>query len=563
MLETNENLPQLYRFCFLIAGDSAKAQEAFQNTLREATRRAGQGDPAPDRLWFFRDARWRAIIASESGLQAEPGTLEETDVASYSPAQIGQLQPEQLAIWISAAPEPQRSALAAFYLDEFTLSEMLILLELKAGELAELISSGRRQFQAWLDATTPHYDAMSMFRTSGSEKVLTCIAPITDKAGTDRRMRAAVLRAKRKGPAAVAFAHQQAFDRAMAALVRDIPVSAEISEWFRNEKLIPQKKRGWKKTITNPVVLSIALALAVIAGVVVFIVLERMNEFPGSGTARKMLTIAGSMRGVQMDPVEAEAGSLSDLVLPEIPARALQRAAGVCGPADLSLARFRRRRRPSRGADQRAGKTDAVFLVPGAAGSEGCETDGVFRLALRGARRLGGRRPGARGCLLHGRVTRAAKGFGTVSGAAQSRGGHARLTSLTHPRAASIFDAARQGSSVVEQGTHKPLVGSSTLPSGTFSNVHGLLRFPMDGLYLEDIKVGARFDSEAVRGNGSGHHRFRARVRCAAVSSRSRGGECERLRRPGRQRLAHGGDRDATFHDRTASVRRRRDRFGR
>lgn len=156
MLETNENLPQLYRFCFLMTGDAAKASQAFQSTLRAAALRSAHGDPAPDRLWFFRDARWQSLIASESGLQAEPGTLEEAEVRAESPAQIQQLHPEQLAIWISAAPEPQRSALAAFYLDEFTLREMLSLLELKVGDLAELVASGRRQFQAWLDATTPH-----------------------------------------------------------------------------------------------------------------------------------------------------------------------------------------------------------------------------------------------------------------------------------------------------------------------------------------------------------------------------------------------------------------------
>ncbi|HMJ04936.1 MAG TPA: hypothetical protein VK474_01645 [Chthoniobacterales bacterium] len=153
---------------------------------------------------------------------------------------------------------------------------------------------------------------MNLFGLSPREQVLARIAPITDKTGTDRRMRAAVLHARRKGPGAVAFGQQQAFDRAVAALVRDIPVSAEISEWFRNEKLIPQKKRGWKKTLLNPVVLSIALALVVIAGVVVFVILERMNEFPGSSTARKMLTVAASMRGVQVDPIATEAGSLSD-----------------------------------------------------------------------------------------------------------------------------------------------------------------------------------------------------------------------------------------------------------
>lgn len=153
---------------------------------------------------------------------------------------------------------------------------------------------------------------MSVFRNPRRDKVLTLIAPITEKTGTDRRVRAAVLRAKRKGPSANEFGQQQGFDRAIAALVRDIPVTAEISEWFRNEKLIPQKKRGWKKTLRNPVVISIALAVVVIAGVVAYGIREKMNEFPGSSAARKMLTIAGSMRGVQLDPVEAAAGSLSD-----------------------------------------------------------------------------------------------------------------------------------------------------------------------------------------------------------------------------------------------------------
>ena len=158
MLQTNENLPQLYRFCYLMTGDAAKAQEAFQGTLRDAALRAAQGEPAPDRLWFFRDARWRCIEATESGLQAEPLPVDEEEVSPSASAQIAQLLPEQLAVWISAAPEPQRSALATFYLDEFTPREMMKLLDLKAGEISELIHTARRQFQAWLNATTPHYD---------------------------------------------------------------------------------------------------------------------------------------------------------------------------------------------------------------------------------------------------------------------------------------------------------------------------------------------------------------------------------------------------------------------
>ena len=65
--------------------------------------------------------------------------------------------------------------------------------------------------------------------------------------------------------------------------------------------------------IRNPAVHTIALALLVIAGVLFYVVMQRVNEFPGAGTARKMLTIASSMRGVTMEPLNAAAGSLGDL----------------------------------------------------------------------------------------------------------------------------------------------------------------------------------------------------------------------------------------------------------
>jgi DNA-directed RNA polymerase specialized sigma24 family protein len=61
----------------------------------------------------------------------------------------------QLAIWISAAPDPQRSALALFYLDEFDYREILDISELKLSELSRFLAKGRRQLQAWLDSKFP------------------------------------------------------------------------------------------------------------------------------------------------------------------------------------------------------------------------------------------------------------------------------------------------------------------------------------------------------------------------------------------------------------------------
>jgi len=147
-------LPQLYRFCFLMTADTAKAQEVFQDTLREAAFHSANREP-PDRYWFFRQARWRCLDVTAQGVQPEVLESNLADVSEHAPVQIAHLDPEQLAIWISAAPDPQRSALALFYLDEFSYREIMSMLELKLGELAHAIAFGRREFQAWLNAAVP------------------------------------------------------------------------------------------------------------------------------------------------------------------------------------------------------------------------------------------------------------------------------------------------------------------------------------------------------------------------------------------------------------------------
>jgi len=135
--------------------DAAKAQEIFHATLRDAAQLAANSEAPRDRLWFFRNARWRCLEAGEQGLQAEDVDLEQDELAVSAPSQIEKLEPQQLAIWISGAPDPQRTALALFYLDEFSYRDLLSVTELKPQELSKLLCNGRRQFQAWLDAVVP------------------------------------------------------------------------------------------------------------------------------------------------------------------------------------------------------------------------------------------------------------------------------------------------------------------------------------------------------------------------------------------------------------------------
>ena len=144
------------------------------------------------------------------------------------------------------------------------------------------------------------------------ENALLECAPITETLDMDRAMRVAIQRVRR-GKQAPRFAQQQAFDAAVAHIVRAISVDAEVAEWFVNENLIPARKSSWRKILLNPAVLSIAFALAVIGGVITYRVHEHLRDFPGADKARRLLTIAASTRSVLLDPVKTEAGSLGDL----------------------------------------------------------------------------------------------------------------------------------------------------------------------------------------------------------------------------------------------------------
>jgi DNA-directed RNA polymerase specialized sigma24 family protein len=137
-----------------MTGDAARALQAFQNTLREAALLASRGQLPSDRLWSFHEARHQCLALSKDDPQPESTKMQEEPIASDAAGRVARLEPDQLAAWIATAPEPQRSALAFFYLNEFTHREMQNLLDVKMNELAQLISRGRSQFQAWLNTVT-------------------------------------------------------------------------------------------------------------------------------------------------------------------------------------------------------------------------------------------------------------------------------------------------------------------------------------------------------------------------------------------------------------------------
>lgn len=125
-------------------------------------------------------------------------------------------------------------------------------------------------------------------------------------------MRAALENARTIPEAAASLTAQQQFDHAMAGLVRKIAIPKAAEEWSLNVALLKGATRSWRKTAQHPAILSIALALLVLAGLGIFFFVERAQEFPGSNTARKLLAVANSTQRSDFEPLNTDAINLGD-----------------------------------------------------------------------------------------------------------------------------------------------------------------------------------------------------------------------------------------------------------
>ncbi|MEO7168296.1 MAG: hypothetical protein ABI787_12850 [Spartobacteria bacterium] len=137
-------------------------------------------------------------------------------------------------------------------------------------------------------------------------------APISERSPSDRAMRSALETALTIPEAAASLSAQHQFDVALANLVRTIAIPKAAEEWFVNGALIKGAKRSWKKTVRHPAILATALAVLVMAGIAIFFFVERLNEFPGSATAKKMLVVASAARRSEFERLNTDAINLGD-----------------------------------------------------------------------------------------------------------------------------------------------------------------------------------------------------------------------------------------------------------
>src|SRR3989440_9709384 len=149
---------------------------------------------------------------------------------------------------------------------------------------------------------------MSAVQLARRDKMLLHCAPLRDERVDDRALRTALHHARKTE----AFAVQQNFDKAAAALVQAIPLPQEITDWIPPDTFIAPARRPWKRYVQNPAFLATGIAILVIAIVGIFQLIDRLNRFPGEATARRLLTTASSTHAMMLDPVKTDAGALGD-----------------------------------------------------------------------------------------------------------------------------------------------------------------------------------------------------------------------------------------------------------
>lgn len=147
-------LTEFYRLAVLLTGHPGTAEQVLAATLAEADAHVGQVRRASDRqAWVVQRIRERCLKMDESAPLAAP-QLPPTDPPADGQPLLLKSGSSLLARRFHTLPEPERSALALFYLDLISVGEIAEVLKMNVETLAETLAAARRLLGHALRAAT-------------------------------------------------------------------------------------------------------------------------------------------------------------------------------------------------------------------------------------------------------------------------------------------------------------------------------------------------------------------------------------------------------------------------
>lgn len=140
---TNPGLAELYRFALLLTGHAKTAEQVLAETLAAAETHLDQVRSETGRqAWLVQAIRERCLKNNESPPPVAPRLLRTDEPAGAAPGVL-QIEAFLLAQRFHGLPEPERSALAMFYLDFFTIAQIAELLKMDLETLADTLTAAR------------------------------------------------------------------------------------------------------------------------------------------------------------------------------------------------------------------------------------------------------------------------------------------------------------------------------------------------------------------------------------------------------------------------------------
>lgn len=144
--ELYQNLYQpLVKFAYKLCGHHDWAQDAVQDVWLDTAKKLRKlQDPKAFRSWMFRAVRWRCIDLARKAnkTQSLDGQKEATEEIKVEDSGLLKL--------IDQLPEVERQAIYLFYLEEMSLAEISIVLEVPQGTLKSRLNRARKHLKTLL-----------------------------------------------------------------------------------------------------------------------------------------------------------------------------------------------------------------------------------------------------------------------------------------------------------------------------------------------------------------------------------------------------------------------------
>ncbi|MEI6561768.1 MAG: hypothetical protein WCO68_06765 [Verrucomicrobiota bacterium] len=260
-----------YRLALLLTGDAAAAEEILRAVFAVASNELPHLRSKERRMgWMIRQMRARALKWHQAH-RAEP------------------VAPAGLPSRVARLPEPSRSVFALFHCLDGSLDDVAETLGLRRAAFAQALAGARRELAP--DGAFPENGLLPLHRPWG---------------GDEPKVAKAVCAASSNPQ----LAAQIAADLQWHEEIGQMEVPEELALLHLSEPL----KMGLRALVFQPTVLAIALALAVVAGVLVYVAKTRMDDFPGKEAVIALVDAEGARTKPEFAELKTptEAGKLGD-----------------------------------------------------------------------------------------------------------------------------------------------------------------------------------------------------------------------------------------------------------